>query len=336
MTDIERAIRRGELPAVLILTGEEPLLVAQVVAALRDSIPPALRAFNLDVIEAKAGAAQGILNAARTLPMMGPRRLVLVQGAEALGAEGLDLVRAYLDAPVPEATLVLVFGKLDGRMKFTQAAKKKGFVAALEPPRQLVPWVKEEAQARKIRIAPDAASRLVEVVGKDLARLSSALDQLALFAGDRPIARDDVDELIAETRERTVFELANAVGGGDRAGALGAIARLFAQRESAVGVAMMLARHVRQLAIAREELAAGTPSRDLPRLLGVPPFAVDGLVAQARRWPAQAFPAALDALAQADRDLKGPVKAALGERIVLERLAERLLTLGTPPQGTTR
>ena len=93
---------------------------------------------------------------------------------------------------------------------------------------------------------------------------------------------------------------------------------------------MMLARHVRQLAIASEELGNGTPPRELPRLLGVPPFAVDGLLAQARRWPPRAFPAALAALAQADRDLKGPVKAALGERIVLTRLAEQLMTLGTP------
>ena len=327
MTDIERAIRRGELPPVLILTGDEPLLVGQVVAALRDAIPPALRAFNLDVIEAKAGAAQTILNAARTLPMMGPRRLVLVQGAEALGAEGLELVRGYLDAPCPEACLALVFGKLDGRMKFTQAAKKKGVVHELAAPRQLGPWLAEMAQARQVKIQPDASRRLLDVAGKDLARLAGALEQLALYAAGRAITVDDVEELIAETRERTVFELANAVGAGDRAGALGAIARLFAQRESAVGVAMMLARHVRQLAIAREELTAGTPAGALPKLLGVPPFAVDGLVAQARRWPAASFPPALAALAQADRDLKGPVKAALGERIVLERLAGRLLEL---------
>lgn len=328
MTDIERSIRRGELPPVIVITGDEPLLVGQVVAALRDAIPPALRAFNLDMIEARSGAAQQVLNAARTLPMMGPRRLVLVHGAEALGAEGLELVRAYLDAPCPEACLALVFTKLDGRMKFTQAAKKKGVVHELAAPRQLGPWLAEEAAARKVKIQPDAARRLLDVVGKDLARLAGALDQLALYAGGgQPITADHVEELIAETRERTVFELANAVGGGDRAGALGAIARLFAQRESAVGVAMMLARHVRQLAIAREELAAGTPAGALPKLLGVPPFAVDGLVAQARRWPAASFPTALAALAQADRDLKGPVKAALGERVVLERLAGKLLEL---------
>jgi len=260
--------------------------------------------------------------------MMGKHRLVIVRDFDALPADGQAVVAAYIDAPAPSSTLVLQSHKGDGRMKLVQVAKKKGFYHELAAPRQLVPWIQDEAKARGVRLAGDAARRLADVVGGDLSRLSSALEQLSLYVGDaRPIGAADVDELIAETREHTVFELANAVGEGKEERALRAVARLFDQRESSVGVAMMLARHVRQLAAVREAIDARAARADIPRLAGVPPFAVDGLVAQARRLGPAALRRAVALLAQADIDLKGPKKGALGERIVVEKLVRDLLAL---------
>jgi DNA polymerase-3 subunit delta len=328
MSDLLAEIAVGRFDPVYVLAGGDPYLVTRVVDALKEAVvPPAARSFNLDVLEPKLGAA-AVVGAARTLPMMGRRRLVLVRDAETLGAEGLEGLRKYLDEPSPDAVLTLICGKVDGRMKFFQAAKKKGWLHDLVVPRQLVPWILEEARRRRVRFQPDAARRLADVVGRDLARLASAIEQLALYvSGDKAVRVDDVDELIAETRERTVFELMNAVGSGDRAGALRAVARLFDQRESAVGVAMMLARHYRQLAAARELLGERAPTAELPRLLGVPPFAIEPLLKQARRLPERGVRAAFTLLAQADRDLKGPIKAAWGERIVIERLADALCEL---------
>jgi DNA polymerase-3 subunit delta len=226
---------------------------------------------------------------------------------------------------------VLQCGKVDGRLKFFQAAKKRGFLHDLTAPRQILPWIEAEARRRGARLAGEAARRLAEIAGKDLGRLAQAIDQLALYVADgMAVTADDVDELIAETRERTVFELTSAVGASDRAGALGAVARLFDQRESPIGVAMMLARHFRQLGLAQEAAQGGARGADLPRLLGVPPFAVDGLVAQAKKLAPGAVPRAIALLARADRDLKGPKKGAVGERIVLERLIGELLDATSP------
>ena len=67
----------------------------------------------------------------------------------------------------------------------------------------------------QVRRAYDAArsagttNRLIDTVGNDLSRLSLAVEQLGLYAGDRPVTSDDVDDLIADTRERSVF---NPVG----------------------------------------------------------------------------------------------------------------------------
>jgi len=329
MADLEDRIARGDIAPVYLLAGTDPLLYGRVVGALAAAlVTPATRAFNHDAFEGRQTTATAILTAARTLPMMARRRLVVVRDADALGADGLAALVGYLEAPSPETCLVLSIAKADGRLKLVQLAKKKGFLHTLEVPRNLAGWIAKEATRAGARVTPDAARRLADVIGADLGRLASSLEQLALYVGDeRPIQAEDVDELVAETRERSVFELANAVGQGSRERALRAVTRLLDQRESAIGVTMMLARHVRQIALVKELAAARTPRAELPRLAGVPLFALDGLLAQSRRFTAPALRSAVALLAQADVDLKSPVRAALGERMVLERLVEGLLAL---------
>jgi hypothetical protein len=72
----------------------------------------------------------------------------------------------------------------------------------------------------------------------------------------------------------------------------------------------------------------------------VPPFVVDKLVVQARRYPPQAVPVALDRLAEVDRQLKGmgeltkTLGRQLGERVLLDRLVAGIIALGN--QGESR
>jgi DNA polymerase-3 subunit delta len=191
---------------------------------------------------------------------------------------------------------------------------------------------------------PAAITRLVEAVGSDLSRLALAVDQLGLFALKRAVTADDVDELIADTRERSVFELTDAIGAADRARALAAVGSLCDQRESAVGVVVMLARHVRQLALVHALRASNTPRGEWGSRLGVPPFIVDKIAAQARSYSPAALAAATRRLAEADRALKGDqtlttdlhaftgpqLKALgkdLGERVILERTVDEIVQL---------
>src|SRR5262245_12122842 len=138
--------------------------------------------------------------------MMAARRLVLVREITAMTAAEMGGLIEYLDDPCPSTVLVATASKVDKRLKFFSAAAKKGVLRELSAPRDLAGWLATEAAQRKVQIRPDAVRRLVESVGADLARLALALDQLALYAGARPVSVDDVDDLVADPRERSVFE----------------------------------------------------------------------------------------------------------------------------------
>lgn len=328
--------RVDKLEPIYLFCSAEPLLVDRAVAALKDAVvPEALRAFNLDVMDGKGASSARILGAARTVPMMAERRLVLVREIAAMTAAEMNGLIDYLDDPCPSTVLVATTSKVDRRLKFFAAASKKGLIHELSAPRDLAGWVASEAAQRKVAIRPDAVRRLVEAVGADLARLALALDQLALYAGPRAVAVDDVDDLVADTRERSVFELTDAIGAADRSRALGAVASLVDQRQSPIGVVSMLARHIRQLSLYRAGHRSGMGKQELARLLAVPPFVVDKLGRQADRFPDAALDRAIAALSLTDRALKGEREAqktlgrGLTDRLLLEDVVQRLVDLGS-------
>ncbi|MEJ7603458.1 MAG: DNA polymerase III subunit delta [Kofleriaceae bacterium] len=338
------AIESGDLDPIYVLHSEHPILIERIVSAIRDiAVPPAARGFNYDVVEGKPSANR-IVSLAQTLPMMAQRRMVYVRELSGLPSDEAEPLLSYLAKPNPSTVIVAVTSKLDKRVKLYATLHKKKFLHVLEAPRRLEPWVRAEAKEQGVLLEPPAITRLIDAIGDDLSRLALSIEQLSLYAGKKPISSDDVDELIADTRERNVFELTDAIGAADRPRALAAVASLADQRESAVGVVVMLARHIRQMSLCHVLQASGISRAQWASRLGVPPFIVDTLASQARAYSPAALAAATQRLAMADRALKGDqtlgaaeftgfqmktLGRELGERVILERVVDGIVALAS-------
>src|SRR6185312_11347454 len=119
---------------VYIVAGEERLLRDEVIAELRAaSLGGGVAAFNEDKFTAGEVDVDKVVAAARTVPMMAPRRFVLVRSAERWDTvEGtektsspIDRIAEYAAAPIDSTCLVVVGSKIDGRRKVVAAAKKQ-------------------------------------------------------------------------------------------------------------------------------------------------------------------------------------------------------------------
>jgi len=355
--DLLSDVKAGRFDPIYVLHSEHPILIERTVTAIRDAVvPPAARGFNYDVVEGKPSATR-ILNLAQTLPMMAAMRMVFVRELHGIPADDTEPLLAYLAKPNPSTVIVAITSKLDKRLKLYAQLSRKGWLHVLEAPRQVAPWVRDEARARGVKIEPAAVTRLVDAVGNDLSRIALAIEQLALYAGGRAVTADDVDELIADTRERSVFELTDAIGAADRPRAIAAVASLCDQRESAVGVVVMLARHIRQLSMLHVLRSTGVPRPQWASAVGVPPFVVDKLIAQARNYAPEALATATQRLAMVDRALKGDITLSslpdpssplpaggssaftgpqlkalgreLGERVMLEQVVDEIVSLAS-------
>jgi DNA polymerase-3 subunit delta len=321
-------LRDRELGPLYFVYGKERFLVDRAVELIKQRVlDPRTRDFNYEQFQGKEVDAGRVVQAARTLPMMAKRRMVLLRDADEMKADQLALLIPYVSSPAAETCLVLTGEKADQRLKIFGAWKKHGQLVKLDPlyERQLPGFVREEGRARGVRFEPGAAERLCDEIGADLGQLADAVERLAIFTGgpggaERAVAVKDVEECIASTRQRSVFELAEAVGEGNRARALVVLEAMIGARESGVRIVAMLARHVRQLWMAYQ-LGRRASKAEVAAALGIPPFFVDGIVAQARRLDRAALERMHDALYRTDVALKS---SRLDDGRVLERLVLEL------------
>ena len=107
LAPLRDALSRPAGAPLVCLCGQERFLIDRAVALIKETVlTSATRDFNYDVLQAKEAGVARIVSCARTLPMMGPRRLVLVRDGDALSANDLAALSAYVAAPVPETGLV--------------------------------------------------------------------------------------------------------------------------------------------------------------------------------------------------------------------------------------
>jgi len=323
--DIAAAVARGEIEPIYCLSGER-YLVDATAAAIRAAVVAeggAAAAFNQDVFDLKEKGLGPALATARTLPMLARRRLVVGKAIDEVKAAELEPLAGYAEDPNPSTCLLLIADKVDVRFKAFQTLKKRGYLHVFAPLRDqaLGGWLRGEARARKLTIAPDAAEALATAAGPDLGRLSQALDLLALYAGDKGIGVDDVEDLIAETRQRGVFELTKAIGAGNVGRALALLTNMLRNREPALRIKFMLARHLRQVWRAKELFASGAGRNEIAAGVGINPFFLDDVLVPARRMSRVSLERAFERLYVADVELKS---SKLDPEIALSRLVQTL------------
>jgi DNA polymerase-3 subunit delta len=132
----------------LYLYGDEPKLQDEVLTAIRGALfgqGGGAEAFNVDRIDAETASPAEIVDAANQLPVLAPRRLVVVRGAERLlraeadaGEEGA--LARYLEHPSPQTCLVLLGEKPDGRLRLAKEIAGGMTVELTVPRTTLAAW----------------------------------------------------------------------------------------------------------------------------------------------------------------------------------------------------
>jgi DNA polymerase III subunit delta len=338
--DVFSAIDRGEIAPVYALGGEESFLVSRCLAALRRAVVGEASAgganLNLDLYDLREHGLGAAINTAKTLPMFAKRRLVIVRDVGELPGEQQAPLLEYLRDPNPSTVLVLVLsGRIDGRLKFIQALRKGGYLHEFAPLRdwQLGDWLMGEARRRRLRLEPEAARALAEAAGPDLGRLALCLEQVALYAGpEAPLTAPDVEAVVPESRARGVFELTKAIGAGQTERALDLLGNLLRNREPPLRIQFMLLRQLRQIWRAKELERAGAPRGEMAARVGLSPHFLDDVLVPARRMSDAALARSFELLYQADRNLKS---SRADPEVQVARLVRQLSELAAARSSAT-
>jgi DNA polymerase III subunit delta len=328
--------RAGELRPVYLVVGDEPYLERRVLAELKAAaLAGAVPGLNDEYLQAGEVPVDRVLAAARTLPMMGKRRLVLVRGLERWepreGQESdgkdreqpLDRLAEYAKAPSPSTVLLLVGSGLDKRRRLVAQARSAGFLVSCEPvERSLLPsFIEREVRERQARITPDIADLVAELAGPELSPIADAVDRLCLFVGQGgEITEDVVAECVVRLRPSTVWELVGAVARRDLGTALRALDQVYDPADRGLRLLGVLAWSTRQLVRFDAAQRAGASPNEAAARAGAPPFKARELAQQLKGLEPADLERFILRLAELDGDLKGgskrPPKASV-ERTLL-------------------
>jgi DNA polymerase-3 subunit delta len=198
--------------AVVLLWGDDPFLLREEAFAVLGDVRPR----EVDAAEWQGGELQDLA----TPSLFGERRALLVTGARSLPKEAVDEIARHLEAPSPEAPLVICcVGKPPAALE--RAAKAAGEVRQVTVARKdLEGWVARRATDAGIELAVPAARALVEVIGASTAELASAVEQLRdAFPGER-LTPELVHRQFRGLGDQKVWDLCDRAFAHDLAGAI--------------------------------------------------------------------------------------------------------------------
>lgn len=290
---------------VYLLTGSDRPKVARALRRLRSRFGDE----SIEQLSADAAAGADAVAACNALGLFAGGdggRLVIVDGVERWKKADVDAVAAYLADPVPGAVLALVAGEPPRSDALGTAVAGTGRVLAYDAPkpRDLPAWVRAQFDGLGAAVDADAARALVEIVGDDLIALATEADKITIWAGGRPIARADVEQLATPAREAAAWATTDAWGERD-AGALVAAAEAELERREPFSIAVRLAAHVSLVRSVKLLAAEGVGAREIAKRVKVHEFRVRKALGHADRYSGEELDAAVVRLAALDAALKG-------------------------------
>lgn len=261
-TEVRKQIKSGTTGPLYLLEGDDLQSRHDLSLEFAALVDEGLQAFNVESLYANESSnAAGrdalignILSTARTLPMMSPRRVVVVLEAERLlspkrgkdeddqpdlglgakkkrGSTPLEELEAYFEKPEPMTTLVFVAGGLDGNRRLVKLLRKHADCVdcgSLANSQEAAAWIRKRLEKDELSIDSKALALLIETTGLSLGRIRAEIEKLVLYvSGETIITPNHVRDLVLPQNELGEhFALMDAIRDGHAAKALKEISAL--------------------------------------------------------------------------------------------------------------
>ena len=351
-------VKENRLRAGYVLVGDDVFLYERCRRAVLDALVPSdLRDFCLSEIDLAETNIFEALDRAQTPSLMAPFQVLFIRNLKQLYTRGAKkeefaALEAYFRSPNPQALVVFVADHLripsdprrmdlQDKDRYERIRETLGdWCGLVELARvdeaDALKWIAAEANRREVVFEPDAARELADALGADMMLIASEMEKLVLYAGaKRHVTLGDVETMVLAAKQRSLYELTDAISAKDRARALSLLHGLLnasdGGEDSAIGHLYMLARTFRQMLVILERNVRDSRAiwQALWQGFRMPPFAAEDVIRQARRYKSRReLTRALRLIARADLELRSqpPDKRLVLERLVLELASEAKAT----------
>jgi DNA polymerase III subunit delta len=258
VSSIQADIKAGTPSPLYLIVGDDERGKDEVVHEFDALVPEDIRPFNLERVSALDTDAGSVVATARTLPLLGDRRVLVVVRAEKWltarrkgkgddeggedasgGAESDDSsagLGEYVESPEPSTTLVLVAADINRTTKLAKQVVKQAVVVecwGLKSEKEAKGYAIGEALEKAARFVAVAAKKagmtvdrqaiepLLEHAGTDISVLRGDVERLLLYCqGRKAITEEDVRAVVGGATLVNAWGVTNAIERNDAREAL--------------------------------------------------------------------------------------------------------------------
>jgi DNA polymerase III subunit delta len=285
---------------VSLLWGEDAFLLREAAFDLLGDLRPT----EVDGAEWQGGETADLA----TPSLFGERRALVVSNAKALPEEGVRELGRYLEAPDPDAPLI-VLAVVGERAKAPAAlaklVKDVGTLTEVKIQRKELPaWIMRRAKTKELDLAPDGAAALVETLGEEPGELDQALDQLASAFGGQRVTREIVARQFRGLGEQHVWDLCDKAFARDLPGAMRSLRTLLENGDAGLLILGSITARLRDV-VRVKALPERMSQADAARAAGLRfEWQVRRYRDQARRFSQEELAEIHEVIAWADRAMK--------------------------------
>lgn len=357
-------------PGVALICGDDEFAVKQRAKELYQKWSAELGGMDHEIIDGQVNNSGEALKALRnlraalqTLPFFGTGKAVWLQNCTFLGDEraaSAAAVTEFLAEIAQElktfewgnVRLLVSAGKVDKRKTFYKTIEKIGTVQSFDAwsiddkdwSYEAEELGRRELDARGKSIADNALAELVNNVGPNRRQMTSEIEKLSLFVGERSdIRAEDVRAIVTRNKQARAFALAEALGDRDLPRLLRTLDEelwemKFDSQKSEIGILYGLISKVRAMIFVKEMIREGwiradsdymrfksqlerVPADKLPQEkrfspLAVNPYILFKAVPQAKHYAIDELVRAMDLLLRCNQQL---IFSSLDGQLVLQQ-----------------
>jgi DNA polymerase-3 subunit delta len=314
------------LGSAYLVTGAEPLLIAEAATAIRQAARAAGYADREVHFVERGFDWDELLRGSANLSLFASRRLTEIKLNSTPDAEAQHAL-AGLAAQPPADTVLLVTGELDRKplgATWVKAFEQHGVLVVTQPvERKALPgWIRERLGRHGVGIDPAAAQVLADRVEGNLLAAQQDVERIALLMPGATLGPEDVARLVADSARYDVFELSAAAFAGQPERALRILAGLRAEGREPPLILWALVNDLRALSRVTQRMTRERSLDDAFRAEQVWSNRQGPLRAALGRLDRKGIDSLVTAAARADRVAKGSLRGDAW--VEIERLAARI------------
>lgn len=295
--ELKKQLIKREIAPVYLLFGAETRLrdlAAKTIAdfALKDS---ELREFNETVFSLNnENNLLYALSAAEQLPMMASRRVVRITDVrisanvnkDNLKEESEQLLTSYLKRPAETSVVLFIADELDKRRKMSKLLIENAVAVEFSELNhfELLKWANDELKKNGVSADQKTLDYLISLTGSNVTRLTNELEKLSTAVlPDKIITIELIDRLVPNSKELSNFDLTDSLIAKNKSQTFRILKKILDDGAEPLMLLGLIASNFRRISLAKELMANGADTKEVFRLIKMPPSKHENFLVTARR-----------------------------------------------------